>query len=59
MNFAGYNLRADQTGCQIGFARVVSDGARIAWLSDVFVLASERGQGLGTWLVGTAMADPR
>lgn len=43
---------------QIGFARVVTDYARMAWLSDVFVLENFRGRGLGHWLVDTIMAYP-
>ena len=54
-----YHLIDEQAGAQIGFARVVSDGARFAYLCDVFVLDSYRGQGLGAWLIETAMADPR
>ncbi len=44
---------------QIGFARVLTDGVRFAWLSDVFVLDDYRGRGLGKWLVQMVMADPR
>ncbi len=36
---------------QIGFARVVSDGAIIGYLADVYVLAAYRGRGLGLELV--------
>jgi GNAT superfamily N-acetyltransferase len=36
---------------QVGFARVVTDGATFAWLADVFVLPGHRGRGLGKWLV--------
>lgn len=43
---------------QVGFARVVSDRAAFAYLADVFVLESERGRGLGTWLVKTVLAHP-
>ena len=43
---------------QIGFARVVSDRAAVAYLADVFVVAERRGRGLGTWLVETALAHP-
>ena len=43
---------------QIGFARVVSDRATFAYLADVFVLDIERGAGLGTWLVRTALEHP-
>jgi GNAT superfamily N-acetyltransferase len=43
---------------QIGFARVVSDRAAVAYLADVFVLAEWRGRGLGTWLVATVLSHP-
>lgn len=43
---------------QVGFARVVTDYATFAWLCDVFILASHRGQGLGKWLVECIVACP-
>jgi GNAT superfamily N-acetyltransferase len=43
---------------QIGFARVVTDRAAIAYLGDVFVVAEHRGRGLGKWLIETVMAHP-
>jgi GNAT superfamily N-acetyltransferase len=36
---------------QIGFARVISDHATIAYLNDVFVLPGYRGRGLSKWLM--------
>ncbi len=36
---------------QVGFARAVSDGAIVAYLADVYVLAPFRGRGLGLELV--------
>jgi GNAT superfamily N-acetyltransferase len=45
-------------GSQAGFARVVTDRARFAWLADVFVLEPHRGRGLGIWLVDTALSHP-
>jgi GNAT superfamily N-acetyltransferase len=45
-------------GAQAGFARVVTDRARFAWLADVFVLEEHRGRGLGVWLVETVVAHP-
>jgi GNAT superfamily N-acetyltransferase len=36
---------------QVGFARVISDHATIAYLGDVFVLPEYRGRGLAKWLV--------
>lgn len=44
---------------QIGFARVVTDEATFAYLADVFVVAEERNNGLGQWLVETILADRR
>ncbi len=48
----------DPAGAQVGFARVVTDRVRFAWLGDVYVLEEHRGQGLGVWLVETVLADP-
>ncbi len=36
---------------QIGFARVVTDYARYAYLCDLFILKPYRGRGYGKWLV--------
>jgi GNAT superfamily N-acetyltransferase len=36
---------------QIGFARVISDYATIAYLGDVFILPEYRGRGLSKWLM--------
>jgi GNAT superfamily N-acetyltransferase len=43
---------------QVGFARVISDGANMAWLGDVFVLQGHRGHGLGVELVREAVEHP-
>lgn len=43
---------------QIGFARVLTDMARIAHLADVFILEPYRGMGLGKWLLQCIMAHP-
>jgi len=43
---------------QVGFARVVTDHATFAYLADVFVVAGERRQGLGQWLVETILSHP-
>ena len=45
-------------GETVGFARFVTDHATFAYLADVFVLPEHRGQGLATWLVGTALTHP-
>jgi GNAT superfamily N-acetyltransferase len=41
------------TGRLVGFARALSDGVACAYLSDVFVTADARGNGLGKELVAT------
>lgn len=43
---------------QIGFARVISDRATYAYVSDVFVLPSCRGRGVGKQLMAAIMAHP-
>ncbi len=44
---------------QVGFARVISDFATIAYLGDVFVLQSHRGRGLSKWMMECIMSHPR
>ena len=46
------------SGGQVGFARVVSDFATIAYLGDVFVLESHRGRGLGKWMMECVVRHP-
>lgn len=48
----------DESGAQVGFARVISDFATIAYVGDVFVLESHRGRGLGKWLMECIMQHP-
>jgi nitroimidazol reductase NimA-like FMN-containing flavoprotein (pyridoxamine 5'-phosphate oxidase superfamily)/GNAT superfamily N-acetyltransferase len=43
---------------QVGFARVVSDRGRFAYLCDVFIDADQRGRGLGKALVELALEHP-
>ncbi len=43
----------------MGFARVVTDYATFGYVSDVFVLESRRGRGLGKWLMERVMGHPR
>ena len=49
---------AYEGGHQIGFARVITDHATFAYLSDVFVLPSHRGRSVGKRLMAAIMADP-
>jgi GNAT superfamily N-acetyltransferase len=48
----------DGSRAQVGFARVISDFATIAYLGDVFILDSHRGQGLGTWMMECITSHP-
>ena len=42
----------------VGFARVISDKATIAYLGDVFILETHRGKGLSKWLMECIMKHP-
>lgn len=48
----------DASGQLQGYARVITDQATFAYLCDVFIEESQRGQGLGNWLIGQLMAAP-
>lgn len=43
---------------QAGFARVITDCATYAYLSDVFILEQHRGRGLSKWLMECILAHP-
>ncbi|HJY86690.1 MAG TPA: GNAT family N-acetyltransferase [Candidatus Acidoferrales bacterium] len=43
---------------QIGFARVVTDGATFAYLCDDYILEDYRGKGLGKWLMECILSHP-
>jgi predicted N-acetyltransferase YhbS len=49
---------AYENGRQLGLARVVTDHATFAWLADVFVVASERGRGVGALLTEAVVSHP-
>jgi GNAT superfamily N-acetyltransferase len=59
-NSLGFGLYAGnpESERQIGFGRVITDGATFAYLCDVYVLPELRGQGLGAWLMECVMAHP-
>jgi GNAT superfamily N-acetyltransferase len=44
---------------QVGFARAITDHATFAWIADVWVEESVRGQGLGRRMVGWFVDHPR
>jgi GNAT superfamily N-acetyltransferase len=52
-----YGIFHRETGEQVAFARVVTDGATFAWLADVIVDPDLRGKGLGKRLVAGVVAD--
>jgi GNAT superfamily N-acetyltransferase len=43
---------------QVGFARIVTDGATVGWICDMFILPTYRQKGLGAWLVDCMMKHP-
>jgi GNAT superfamily N-acetyltransferase len=45
-------------GEQVGFARVITDGATFAYLADVFIDPAHRGQGLSKRLMEAVMHHP-
>ena len=48
----------DQAGNQVGFARAVTDRATFAYLADVFVLETHRGQGISKQLMDAYTKHP-
>ncbi len=52
-----YAMVDTETGAQVAYARVVTDGATFAWLCDVFVTPDVRGQGVGRALIDGVVAD--
>ena len=52
-----YGIYESETGEQLGYARIVTDGATFAWLCDVFVSPDARGQGIGKALMAGIVAD--
>ena len=51
-------LGAYDEGCQVGYARAITDRATFAWIADVWVDASVRGQGLGRRMVRWFLDHP-
>lgn len=52
-----YGVYDEASGAQLAYARVVTDGATFAWLCDVYVAPSARGEGVGVALVEHLLAD--
>ena len=51
-------LGAYRDDAQVAFARMITDHATFAWLADVWVEESVRGQGLGRRMVGWFLDHP-
>lgn len=51
-----FGIYRTDSGEQVAYARVITDGATFAYLCDVYVDRSVRGAGVGTALVGGACA---
>lgn len=47
----------DESGAMVGGCRAVTDYATFAWIADVFVLPSARGNGLGKFLMQCVVDD--
>ncbi|MGV9660324.1 GNAT family N-acetyltransferase [Streptomyces koyangensis] len=52
-----YGVYEEESGAQVGCARVVTDLAAFAYLCDVYVAPGARGRGLGTSFVAAVLAD--
>jgi GNAT superfamily N-acetyltransferase len=52
-------LGSYREGEQVGFARTITDYVSFAWIADVWVDESVRGQGLGRRMVGWFVDHPR
>lgn len=53
-NYGVYDV---DSGAQLGFARVITDGSTFAWLCDVFVSTDARARGVGKALMSGIMAE--
>ena len=52
-----YGVFDVETGEQLAFARIITDGATFAWLCDVFVDPGARGRGVGKSLMSGILAE--
>ena len=46
-------------GIQVGFARVVTDYASVAYIADLIIHPDHRSKGLGKWMFRVIVSDPR
>jgi GNAT superfamily N-acetyltransferase len=52
-----YGVFDDETGAQLGYARIITDAATFAWLCDVYVAPDARGRGAGQLLLTGILAE--
>lgn len=52
-----YGVYDRETGEQVAYGRVVTDGVTFAWFCDVFVATDARGRGIGKMLAAGVMDD--
>lgn len=47
------------SGTQVGFARVVTDFASVAYIADLIIHPDHRSKGIGKWMFGVIVNDSR
>ena len=52
------NVGAYVDGAQVGYARLVTDGATFGWICDVFVLPDHQGRGIARAMVRSLLDHP-
>nr|WP_208388206.1 GNAT family N-acetyltransferase [Microbacterium halimionae] len=52
-----YGMFEVESGAQVAYARVITDGVTFAWLCDVFVATHARGNSIGKGLIAGVVAD--
>ncbi len=56
-NSRAYGVYGTESGDQVGYARIITDGVTFAWLCDVFVDPDRRGEGIGKLLMAGITAE--
>jgi GNAT superfamily N-acetyltransferase len=56
-NSRAYGVYDTESGDQVGYARIITDGVTFAWLCDVFVDPDRRGEGIGKLLMAGITAE--
>lgn len=53
-----FGLFDESKNMQVGYARIVTDGATFAWLCDVYIEKEYRGKGLSKWMMESLLSHP-